>query len=654
MAISNVLLVDGDPCSLGLMAQGLSQQGLDVISVAGSAEALYEISRQIPSLVISDVEPSGADGMRLLERLRRDPRMADVPVLLLAKGEWTRLYRAEAQKLGAEDLLSKPLFVQDIATLGKMYAGHAAGEESFTGDLREVRCHLLLRGLLAGGRSGQLSFDPAGGRIYFQDGKIIDAVLPPLSADRALQRLLTFEQGRYRLRFGPIDRPQNLSVDVRELSGRRFDQLRQWETLQRELGPLDARPVVDFRRLSGGDAALSPAIYPLLRLFDGHRTVSQILDAAGVDDLIGAQAILKLRALGLLGDDGQEAAELECSSLAAIAVPAEIAIVAAPPAEPEALAPAALAAALGSFATPSAAEPFPGEALEDQAIPPEASSPQDSPAALVTAMSLEAEIDSFFGEATPAVGESAVELEGSGLAASAPRTAEPSSSAAGLDSLESLFFDREKADAELFAGRPTELPAQGALPVAQPRRSRRLLLPIAAAASALALFAVLRPAPVPAARVKVAPPAALPKLASHTEALSPLPAPPDPALAIQALIDAGKSDYDHGKLALAEKSFAQAAAARPDDQVAALYLGLTRYEQGHLTEAIAPLERARSLAPTNDRADVLLGAVYQELGRSSLARARYEEYLRIAPKGEHTQEVRTILASFPAGPGSAS
>ena len=91
----------------------------EVRPVAKSEQALEELARNVPSLVISDVEPSGADGLRILELMRRDPRTAETPVLLLAKGEWTRR-RSEAQQLGAQDLLKKLAVIARERDYGRM------------------------------------------------------------------------------------------------------------------------------------------------------------------------------------------------------------------------------------------------------------------------------------------------------------------------------------------------------------------------------------------------------------------------------------------------------------------------------------------------------------------------------------------------------
>src|SRR5450755_2158711 len=120
MTTDEVLLVESDPCARGLMARGLSQQGLRVKAVAFGDQALDVLTRSRPSVVISDMEPEGADGLRLLSQLRRDPRTAEVPVLLLGKGAWARR-RSQALDSGAQGFLAKPLFVQDVGVLSRIY-----------------------------------------------------------------------------------------------------------------------------------------------------------------------------------------------------------------------------------------------------------------------------------------------------------------------------------------------------------------------------------------------------------------------------------------------------------------------------------------------------------------------------------------------------
>jgi hypothetical protein len=204
------------------------------------------------------------------------------------------------RELGVQELLAKPAFVQDVAVLSWLHAGSPAREEHFRGELGDASCAALLRGLLAGGRSGELFLSPLGGRIAFRDGAVVDASLEPLNGERALLRLIALDAESYVVSFHPVEGAAKMTVELPELTGRGFDHVRRFTALRREIPALDAVVSQDFRALSGALDALSSPLRAVLRLFDGRRTVSAVLDDSPFDDLTTAATIVQLHGLGLL------------------------------------------------------------------------------------------------------------------------------------------------------------------------------------------------------------------------------------------------------------------------------------------------------------------------------------------------------------------
>lgn len=85
------------------------------VSLAFSgAEALQTIRRNRPDLVILDIIMLGMDGYEVCSQLRADPLCSDIPILFLsAKGEISD--RLEGFRLGADDYLTKPFNVEELA-----------------------------------------------------------------------------------------------------------------------------------------------------------------------------------------------------------------------------------------------------------------------------------------------------------------------------------------------------------------------------------------------------------------------------------------------------------------------------------------------------------------------------------------------------------
>ena len=102
-----VLVVDDDPLNRMLLTHSLEQEGHRVGSAASGQEAL-EILREKPfDVVLLDIVMPELDGVSVLERLKRDPVLQHVPVIMIsAVDEIDTVVRCI--EMGAEDYLPKP------------------------------------------------------------------------------------------------------------------------------------------------------------------------------------------------------------------------------------------------------------------------------------------------------------------------------------------------------------------------------------------------------------------------------------------------------------------------------------------------------------------------------------------------------------------
>ena len=96
----HVLIVDDDAALRTSLGELLTDEGFSVTTVPGGYEALSEIVRHRPDVIVSDVVMPPPDGIRLLELL--DGQGVDIPVVLITGQQETRRHLADA-------LLSKPV-----------------------------------------------------------------------------------------------------------------------------------------------------------------------------------------------------------------------------------------------------------------------------------------------------------------------------------------------------------------------------------------------------------------------------------------------------------------------------------------------------------------------------------------------------------------
>jgi CheY-like chemotaxis protein len=102
-----VLLVDDEASIRAICRVNLEGDGLRVLEAKDGAEALEEVRRERPSLVLLDVMMPGVDGWGVAERLAADADTRDIPVVFLSARAAPE-DRLRAQQLGAVGYVVKP------------------------------------------------------------------------------------------------------------------------------------------------------------------------------------------------------------------------------------------------------------------------------------------------------------------------------------------------------------------------------------------------------------------------------------------------------------------------------------------------------------------------------------------------------------------
>ena len=107
------VLVADDNADMRQYIRRLLGQGCEVRTVADGEAALAQIRERLPSLVLADVMMPKMDGFQLLEAIRADKNLQDLPVILLSAraGEESRV---EGLKAGATDYLVKPFSAREL------------------------------------------------------------------------------------------------------------------------------------------------------------------------------------------------------------------------------------------------------------------------------------------------------------------------------------------------------------------------------------------------------------------------------------------------------------------------------------------------------------------------------------------------------------
>ena len=102
-----VLLVDDEDQLRRVMKDLLARDGYEVVEARDGAEALDQVDRHAPDVIVLDLNLPGRDGYSVLSELRARPLTRRVPIIVLtAKGDEDNEVRVF--DLGADDFLTKP------------------------------------------------------------------------------------------------------------------------------------------------------------------------------------------------------------------------------------------------------------------------------------------------------------------------------------------------------------------------------------------------------------------------------------------------------------------------------------------------------------------------------------------------------------------
>jgi DNA-binding response OmpR family regulator len=128
MTTQHVLVVEDDPSVRGLLHTLLSAEGYDVATASDGLAGLVKASSRRPSLILLDLMMPDLGGIRVLEELRGDPALADVPVIVVT-GKIDAVAGLQ-DILGEESVFAKPFGVAELLARVAEVTGGPEGEAS--------------------------------------------------------------------------------------------------------------------------------------------------------------------------------------------------------------------------------------------------------------------------------------------------------------------------------------------------------------------------------------------------------------------------------------------------------------------------------------------------------------------------------------------
>src|ERR1043166_4284718 len=159
--MKKILVIDDEEWLREMVQLALSQKGYDVIEAGNGALGIEVARKDLPDLILCDVNMEKMDGYRTLSALRNEPPTATIPFILMT-GLADNAGMRHGMELGADDYLPKPFTIEGLyaavdARLRKLATVRAEAERKLA-DLRDNISMMLphelrtpLNGILAYG-----------------------------------------------------------------------------------------------------------------------------------------------------------------------------------------------------------------------------------------------------------------------------------------------------------------------------------------------------------------------------------------------------------------------------------------------------------------------------------------------------------------------
>jgi CheY-like chemotaxis protein len=119
---SKVLIIDDDPTARDLVRRTLDKEGLTVLTAPNGEEGLRLAAEHHPDVITLDVQMPGIDGWEVLKRIKDDPELRDISVVMMSMVD----EKSTGYALGAAEYMTKPVDRDRLASVLKKFCSKSS------------------------------------------------------------------------------------------------------------------------------------------------------------------------------------------------------------------------------------------------------------------------------------------------------------------------------------------------------------------------------------------------------------------------------------------------------------------------------------------------------------------------------------------------
>jgi len=105
--------VEDDENIRELIVYALRSSGFEAVGFEDGNEFSNALSVSTPDLILLDIMLPGEDGLQILERIRKNPKTKDIPIIIIS-AKTSEFDKVKGLDLGADDYITKPFGVMEL------------------------------------------------------------------------------------------------------------------------------------------------------------------------------------------------------------------------------------------------------------------------------------------------------------------------------------------------------------------------------------------------------------------------------------------------------------------------------------------------------------------------------------------------------------
>jgi CheY-like chemotaxis protein len=301
MKSQQILIADDDPKVLSLLTSSLKKAGYDTFEALDGEAAQEIIEQENPDLILADITMPKVDGFELCKRVRENPITANIPFMFLtAKGELND--RVKGLNLGADDYIAKPFHIAEVtarikAILQRSVPSAAAPktepESDLKGNLEQMGLPEIMQTLGMAHKTGGLKLvnGPKVGKLYFENGNIVQATLGKYKDEEAVYRILSWEEGAFNFDSNDQAAETTIQTSMNSLLMEGFQQREDYAKYKKAMPAYDSVvKLASTERVKEMKAASRKVV----ELIDGARTIQDVIDESPINYLLSVKILYTL------------------------------------------------------------------------------------------------------------------------------------------------------------------------------------------------------------------------------------------------------------------------------------------------------------------------------------------------------------------------